>query len=135
VPPTPAIHASAPRSARRETAARLRCAIYDLGLGISQVALAGRLDFSTARQADRVLRASQDEAALVVLDLRQLQLVGCTAARVALMADARARRAGGRLVVLATDAPSPRVFSLARLHRRLEIVDRFPGARSEGDPR
>jgi anti-anti-sigma factor len=108
--------------------------MYDLGLGISQVTLAGRLDISTAREADRVLRASQDEAPLVVLDLRQLQFVGCTAARVALMADARARRAGGRLVVLATGAPRP-LFSLARLHRRLEIVDRFPGARSEGDPR
>jgi anti-anti-sigma factor len=129
VPSTPAIHTSVPR----ETAARLRCAIYDLGLGISQVTLAGRLDVSTARQADRLLRATQDDAPLVVLDLRQLQLVGCTAARVALMADARARRAGGRLVVL-TGAPSPRLFSLARLHRRLEIVDWFPGARSGGGP-
>lgn len=128
MPPTPATHTSVPRG----TAARLRCAIYDLGLGISQVTLAGRLDISTARRADRLLRATQDDAPLVVLDLRQLQLVGCTAARVALMADARARRAGGRLVVLATGAPSPRLFALALLHRRLEIVDRFPGARSEG---
>jgi hypothetical protein len=26
------------------------------------------------------------------------------------------------------------VFALARLHRRLEIVERFPGAHSEGAP-
>ena len=113
---------------------RLRCVTRDLGLGIVQVALAGRLDIATARRADRAVRAAQAGALLVVLDLRRLQLVGCTAARVALTADARARRGGGRLVVLASGAPAPRLFALARLDRRLEIVDRFPGARYEGDP-
>ena len=106
----------------------------DLGLGIVQVALSGRLDIATARQADRALRTAQAGALLVVLDLRRVQFVGCTAARVALMADARSRRAGGRLVVLAAGAPASRLFALARLDRRLEIVDRFPGAHHEGDP-
>ena len=55
-------------------------------------ALAGRLDLATARRADRALRATQADAPLVVLDLRRVQVVGCTAARLALMADARARR-------------------------------------------
>jgi anti-anti-sigma factor len=142
VPPTPVPHTSAPVRERRSTAvraagtrSRLRCGVYDLGLGIYQVTLAGRLDIATAQQADRVLRASQAAAPLVVLDLRQVQFVGCTAARVALMADARARRAGGRLVVLAPGTPGPRLFALARLHRRLEIVERFPGAHSVGGPR
>ena len=49
------------------------------------------------------------------------------------MADARARRAGGRLVVLAGCEPGPRLFALTRLHRRLEIVEGFPGAYSEGE--
>ena len=120
--------------AASSAASRLRCVTHDLGLGIVQVILAGRLDLATARRADRALRATQADAPLVVLDLRRVQLVGCTAARVALMADARARRAGGRLVILATGAPAPRVFALARLHRRLEIVERFPGAHSEGAP-
>jgi hypothetical protein len=62
-----------------------------------------------------------------------VQLVGCTATRVALMADARARRAGGRLVVIAARAPTPRLFALAR-HRRLEIVEQFPDARIREDP-
>jgi anti-anti-sigma factor len=141
VPSTPAPHASAtgrerrraPRSAS-SAGSRLRCATHILGLGIVQVMLAGRLDITTARRADRSLRATQADALLVVLDLRRVQFVGCTAARVALMADARARRAGGRLVILAAGAPAPRLFALARLHRRLEIVDQFPGAHSEGAP-
>ena len=113
---------------------RLRCVTHELGLGIVQVTLAGRLDIATARQAARVLRTAQAGALLVVLDLRRVQFVGCTAARVALMADARARRGSGRLVVLAAGTPAPRLFALARLDRRLEIVDRFPGAHLEGDP-
>ncbi len=118
--------------AASSAASRLRCVTHDLGLGIVQVMLAGRLDLATARRADQVLRATQADAPLVVLDLRRVHVVGCTAARLALFADARARRAGGRLVVLATGEPAPRLFALARLHRRLEIVDRFPGAQSEG---
>jgi len=141
VPPTHASHAGATGRTRRgaalaasSAATRLRCVTHDLGLGIVQVMLAGRLDLATARRADRVLRATQADAPLVVLDLRRVQVVGCTAAHVALMADARARRAGGRLVILAMGAPAPRLFALARLHRRLEIVERFPGAHSEGVP-
>ena len=137
--PTPTSHARTTGLAGRERDAdpagsRLRCATHELGLGIVQVTLAGRLDITTARQAARALRMAQAGALLVVLDLRRVQFVGCTAARVALMADARARRGSGRLVVLAGRAPAPRLFALARLDRRLEIVDRFPGAHLEGDP-
>jgi len=137
--PTPTSHARTTGRAGREPArdadgSRLRCLTHELGLGIVQVTLAGRLDITTARQAARALRMAQAGALLVVLDLRRVQFVGCTAARVALMADARARRGSGRLVVLARRAPAPRLFALARLDRRLEIVDRFPGAHLEGDP-
>jgi anti-anti-sigma factor len=141
VPSTSASHARAtgrqsrgPALVASSATSRLRCVTHDLGPGIVQVMLAGRLDLATARRADRALCATQADAPLVVLDLRRVQLVGCTAAHVALMADARARRSGGRLVILATGAPAPRLFALARLHRRLEIVERFPGAHSEGAP-
>jgi anti-anti-sigma factor len=112
----------------------LRCVAHDLGLGVFQVALAGRLDIATALQADRALRATQADAQLVILDLRQVQFIGSTAARVAGMADARARRAGSRLVVVAAKAPASRLFGLARLNRRLEIVEQCPRTRREGEP-
>jgi hypothetical protein len=47
------------------------------------------------------------------------------------MADARARRLGGRLAILATRVSAPQLFALARRHRRLEIVELVPGARAE----
>ena len=111
--------------ARRADSARppLRCVARDLAPGIIEVALAGDLEITTARRADRALRAAQAKAKVVVLDLREVRLIGRTAARVALMANARARRGGGQLVVVASPAPSPRPFGLGRLHRRLEIVD------------
>jgi anti-anti-sigma factor len=111
---------------------RLRCVAHDVGLDAIRVALAGEFDVATAPQADRALRATQAEARLVILDLRGVQQIGRTAARVALMADARARRAGGRLVVVASRAPAPRHLALTRLRHRLEIVEQFPSARLQG---
>jgi len=112
--------------------ASLRCEAQDLGLGVFQVALAGRLDIATALQADRALRATQADARLVILDLREVQFIGHTAARVAGMADARARRLGRRLVVVAARAPASRLFALTRLRGRLEIVERSPAGRFQG---
>jgi anti-anti-sigma factor len=133
VPTISASHAPATGREARRTASLasiastgLRCVAHNRGIGATQVVLAGRLDIGTALQADRALRATQTDAHLVILDLRQVQFIGCTAARVALMAEARARRIGGRLVVVAARSPAPRLFALARLHRRLEIVEQFP---------
>jgi anti-anti-sigma factor len=84
---------------------------------------------ATGREARRITSLpsiTQADAQLVILDLGQVQFIGRTAARVAQMADARARRTGGRLVVVAAPAHAPRLFALARLHRRLEIVEQFP---------
>lgn len=113
---------------------RLRCVARELAPGIIEVALAGDLEITTTLQADRALRAAQAKAKVVVLDLRELHLIGRTAARVALMANARARRGGGQLVVVASPAPGPRLFGLARLHRRLQIVDQSPMNRRNGKP-
>ena len=124
----PATGREARRASRVASAGRprIRCVARDLGVGVIHVVLAGKLDIATAAQVDRTLRATQRDAHLVILDLRELQFIGRTAARVALMADARARRIGGRLVVLAACAPAPRHFALARLRRRMEIVEQLP---------
>jgi anti-anti-sigma factor len=139
MPTVSASHASAPRRAGRPSPrfaarSRLRCVARDLAPGIIEVALAGNLDMATALRADRALRAAQADAEVVVLDLREVQLIGRTAARVALMANGRARRGEGRLVVVASPAPGPRLFGLARLHRRLELVDHSPTTYRHGTP-
>jgi hypothetical protein len=132
VPTISASHAPATgREARRTpslariASTGLRCVAHDVGIGVVQVVLAGRLDIGTALQADRALRVAQGGAHRVILDLRQVQFVGCTAARVAVMADARTRRtAAGSWSP--PRAPAARLFALARLPRRLEIVEQFP---------
>lgn len=134
MPTIPALDADETALVQAGQGQRLRCAAHDLGFGITQVALEGKLDVATAFQAGRALRAAQRDADLVVLDLRAVQFVGCTAAHVVMLANARARRLGGRLVVLATRVSTPQLFALARLHRRLEIVERFPGAHFKANP-
>jgi anti-anti-sigma factor len=125
-----------PRAPSRARIARtgLSCVARDIGIGVVQVVPAGRLDIGTALQANRAVRVAQGGAHLVILDLRQVEFIGCTAARVAVMADARARRIGGRLVVIAARAPASRPFALARLHRRLEIVEQFPRTTFQEEP-
>ena len=61
--------------------------------------------------------------ALLLLDLRPLDFMDSTGLRTILAADARAREAGRRLVVVQGNENIQRVFEVTRLHERVEIVD------------
>jgi len=114
-------------------APRLSCLLEDLESGANRVALNGELDVATAPKADRALRGAQACAQVVIVDLRRLEFIGATAARVLLAADARARRTGGRLVVVPTPKPVHRTPELAQLYRRLETTEQRLGEqRQEG---
>jgi anti-anti-sigma factor len=63
------------------------------------VHLAGRLDLAAVPQLVRTLRQAQLKARLVVLDLRELQLMDSSGVHVIVNASIRARRLGGRLVL------------------------------------
>lgn len=64
------------------------------------VRVAGRLDVAGVPQLVRTLRQTQLRARLVVLDMRELQLMDSSGVHVIVNASIRARRLGGRLVVL-----------------------------------
>jgi len=64
------------------------------------VHLVGRLDLAAIPQLVRTLRQTQLKARLVVLDLRELQLMDPSGVHVIVNAGIRARRLGGRLVLL-----------------------------------
>jgi anti-sigma B factor antagonist len=66
----------------------------------SIVAVTGELDIATVPRLDRALRRAEVDAALVVLDLRELEFPDSSGAHLLLAADRRIRRAGGRLVVV-----------------------------------
>src|SRR4051794_31960495 len=88
------------------------------------ISLAGELDIATASRIEEALRAAEEAApALLVLDLRQLSFMDSTGLRTILGADARAREAGRRVVVVQGDENIRRVFEVTRLYERVEIVD------------
>ena len=89
-----------------------------------RVALDGELDLSTTGQLeDELRRVEEDEPGLLVLDLSGLRFLDSTGLRVVVTADARARDAGRRLALVRGPETVHRVFTITRLHERLELVD------------
>jgi anti-sigma B factor antagonist len=87
------------------------------------VSVAGELDIASAPRIEEALRIAEESApAILVLDLRQLEFMDSTGLRTILAADARAREAGRRLVVVQGDENIKRVFEVTRLYDRVEIV-------------
>lgn len=87
------------------------------------VSVWGELDLSTAPEVERCLTGVQHDGRTVILDLRNLSFLDSSGLRVILAADARARAAGSRLVLVAGPPAVQRVFELTLLDRRLEFVD------------
>jgi anti-sigma B factor antagonist len=88
-----------------------------------RIVVVGELDLSTVDRLDRALRRARFEAEPVVLDLRELQFIDSSGAHLLLRAAARIREAGGRLTVVRGPAAVDRLFALAGLDRRLDVVD------------
>jgi anti-anti-sigma factor len=82
----------------------------DDGADTAWVRVAGRLDLASVPQLVRTLRHTQLNARLVVLDLRELQLMDSSGVHVIVNASIRARRLGGRLVLLRV-GPTPTASS------------------------
>ena len=88
------------------------------------LSLSGELDIAGAPRIEDALREAEEQGpAAVVLDLRELGFMDSTGLRTILAADARAKEAGRRLVVVQGDENIQRVFEVTRLHERVEIVD------------
>ena len=92
--------------------------------GAVRIAVSGELDLSSALTFDdEVRRAEERLPETLVLDLRKLRFMDSTGLRLIMSAHARARTRGRRLaIVLGSDAVK-RLFRLAGVTRRLEIVD------------
>jgi anti-sigma B factor antagonist len=90
--------------------------------------LRGELDISSsARLEDALRRIEADGPAILVLDLSGLDFMDSTGLRLLISADARARNAGRRFVLVQGNEMVQRVLRLTRLDERLEIVE-DPGA-------
>jgi anti-anti-sigma factor len=100
-----------------------------------RVALAGELDISSAGQVERELeRIERDGPATLVLDLRELSFMDSTGLRIIVAADARAKEASRRLVIVRGPDAVQRIFRMTRLDERLEMVDAPPDGASVEAP-
>ena len=92
--------------------------------GAVRIAVAGELDLSSALTFDdEVRRAEERLPQTIVLDLRKLRFMDSTGLRLIMSAQARARTRGRRLAIVQGSEPVRRLFRLAGVNRRLEIVD------------
>jgi anti-anti-sigma factor len=87
------------------------------------VRLAGELDLSeTTRFEGEILEVEGANPAVLVLDLRELRFMDSSGLRLILDADMRARRDARRLVIVQGPEAVHRVFMIALLDKRLELV-------------
>jgi anti-sigma B factor antagonist len=101
----------------------LVCSWTDGGPDAAWVQAAGELDLATVPQLVRILRESQLKARLVVLDLRELEFLDSSGVHAIVNASIRARRLGGRLLLLRAPPNADRMFALTGSSEFVEIGD------------
>lgn len=99
------------------------CSCTEGGLDAAWVHVAGELDMATTPQLVRTLRESQLRAQLVVLDLRDLTFMDCTAVNAIVNASIRARRVGRQLILMRGPANVDRLFTLTGTADQVETGD------------
>jgi anti-anti-sigma factor len=102
------------------------CSWTNGGLDAAWVHVAGELDIATTPRLERTLRKGQLQARLVVLDVRELAFIDGCGVHAIVNASVRARRVGGRLVVLRGRADVDRVLTLTGSSDDGEIGDADP---------
>lgn len=97
--------------------------IESLGPDSVCVALSGELDFSRAYTFDEEMRRLESQKpASIVLDLRKLNFLDSAGLGRVLAIQRRASRDGRRLVVVRGSRAVERLFALAALDTRIEMV-------------
>lgn len=94
-----------------------------------RIAVAGELDLSSALTFDEeIRRAEEREPKTLVIDLSGLRFLDSTGLRLIMSAQARARRRGMRLAIVEGGDAVKRIFRLAGVNRRLDIVSEAPAS-------
>ena len=96
----------------------------DIDGAVAVIKLQGELDVSGSVALETELEriAKHDGAQVVVLDLSALRFMDSTGLRLVVLADARTREAGRRLVLVRGPESVQRVFEITRMSDRLEFV-------------
>ncbi len=112
-------------ASRRDSAGSLPlvCSSTESSPDAAWVRLAGALDFATVSQLAGVLRELGACARLIVLDLRELELIDFFGVHAIANASATARHAGRRLVLIRGGPDIDRMFHLAGRLAEVEMGD------------
>ena len=87
-------------------------------------AISGEVDLAVAEAVEERIRTTlEDEPAVLVLDLRQVDFLDSSGLRVVLALDHDQRERGARLVVVRGGRRVARVMELTGADRQLEMVD------------
>lgn len=113
---------------------RFECSLSYGSLQSAWVRVAGELDLATVPQLELTVRRAERNARLIVLDLRELTFIDAAGLHGLVQADARARLAGDRLVVVNGPPQIRRLLGLTRLTRLLEIVEDPERLTDDGAP-
>jgi anti-sigma B factor antagonist len=94
-----------------------------------RIALAGELDLSSALTFDEEIRRAEERRPVtLVIDLTDLKFLDSTGLRLIMSAQARAHKCGRQLRIVEGGEAVKRIFKLAGVNRRLDIVPQSPGA-------
>ena len=94
-----------------------------------RIAVEGELDLSSALTFDEeVRRAEEREPRILVIDLSGLRFLDSTGLRLIMSAHSRAKKRGHRLAIVEGTQAVQRIFRLAGVNRRLDIVSEAPAA-------
>lgn len=92
-----------------------------------RIALDGELDLSSALTFDEeIRRAEERRPQTIVIDLSRLKFLDSTGLRLIMSAHARAKTRGHRLAIVEGGHAVQRIFRLAGVNRRLDIVPQAP---------
>jgi anti-anti-sigma factor len=92
-----------------------------------RIALEGELDLSSALTFDEeIRRAEERKPKTLVIDLRGLKFLDSTGVRLILSAHSRAKTRGHRLAIVEGGYAVQRIFRLAGVNRRLDILPAPP---------
>jgi anti-anti-sigma factor len=98
-----------------------------------RIAVSGELDLSSALTFDEeVRRAEERKPKTLILDLRRLRFMDSTGLRLIMSAHSRSAKRGFRLAIVLGSEPVKRIFRLAGVSRRLDIVDHPSAVMSSG---
>ena len=92
-----------------------------------RIAVQGELDLSSALTFDEEIRRAEERRPdILVIDLSRLKFLDSTGLRLIMSAHARAKKAGHRLAIVEGTHAVQRIFRLAGVNRRLDIVSEAP---------